>query len=55
MFHQVLTPSDIETLDAFLPLLDRMLREVPCYVLGCNISEEAAEVSYRGMSGHDEE
>ncbi len=50
VFHQVLTPSDVETLDAFLPLLDRMLREVPCYVLGCNISEEAAEVSYRGMS-----
>ena len=50
VFHQVLTPSDVETLDAILPLLDRMLREVPCYVLGCNISEEAAEVSYRGMN-----
>lgn len=49
IFHQVLTPSDLETLDALFPLLDRMLREVPCYVLGCNISEEAADVSYNGM------
>ena len=53
VFHQVLTPSDVETLDAFLPLLDRMLKEVPCYVLGCNISEEAAEVSYSGMNQKD--
>lgn len=50
IFHQVLTPSDLETLDALFPLLDRMLREVPCYVLGCNISEEAAEVAYHGMN-----
>ena len=53
VFHQVLTPSDVESLDAFLPLLDRMLRQIPCYVLGCNISEEAAEVSYRGMRGNN--
>ena len=49
MFHQILTPSDLETVDALFPLIDRTLREVPCYVLGCNISEEAAEVSYNGM------
>lgn len=49
MFHQILTPSDLETVEALFPLLDRTLREVPCYVLGCNISEEAAEVAYNGM------
>ena len=49
MFHQILTPSDLETVDALFPLLDRTLREVPCYVLGCNILEEAAEVAYNGM------
>ena len=49
IFHQILTPSDMETVDALFPLLDRTLREVPCYVLGCNISEEAAEVAYNGM------
>lgn len=49
MFHQILTPSDLETVDALFPLLDRTLREIPCYVLGCNISEEAAHVAYNGM------
>lgn len=49
VFQQILTPSDMETVDALFPLLDRTLREVPCYVLGCNISEEAAEVAYNGM------
>ncbi len=49
IFHQVLTPSDMETADALFTLLDRTLREVPCYVLGCNISEKAAEVAYNGM------
>ena len=49
IFHQILTPSDIETVDALFPLLDRTLREIPCYVLGCNISEEAAIVAYNGM------
>lgn len=49
IFHQILTPDDLQTVNALFPLLDRMLREVPCYLLGCNISEEAAEVSYQGM------
>ncbi len=50
IFHQVLTPSDLATLDAFLPLLDRTLNQIPCYVLGCNISTEAARVAYEGMN-----
>ena len=50
IFHQILSPEDMETLDALFPLLDRMLREIPCYVLGCNISEEAAEIAYAGMN-----
>ncbi len=50
IFHQILSPEDMATVDALFPLLDRMLREIPCYVLGCNISEEAAEVAYQGMN-----
>ena len=50
IFHQLLTPEDLSTVDALFPLLDRMLREVPCYLLGCNVSEEAAEVAYKGMN-----
>lgn len=49
IFHQILTPDDLQTVNALFPLLDRMLREVPCYLLGCNISEEAARVAYQGM------
>ena len=50
IFHQLLSPEDLNTVNALFPLLDRMLREVPCYLLVCNISEEAAEVAYRGMN-----
>ncbi len=50
IFHQLLSPEDIQTVDALFPLLDRTLREIPCYVLGCNISEEAAGVAYYGMN-----
>lgn len=54
IFHQLLTPEDIQTVDSLFPLLDRTLREIPCYVLGCNISEEAAEVAYFGMNDFNE-
>ena len=50
IFHQILTPKTVENLDSFLPLLDRTLTEIPCFVLGCNISLEAAEVAYNGMN-----
>ena len=50
MFQQILTPDDLASVDALFPLLDRTLTQIPCYVLGCNISTEAADVAYRGMS-----
>ena len=50
LFHQILTPDTAEGVDALFPLLDRLLSELPCYVLGCNISEEAAAVAYEGMN-----
>lgn len=53
IFHQILTPQDMETVDALFPLLDRTLREIPCYILECNISEEAAEVAYNGMKNRE--
>ena len=51
IFHQILTPSDLATFDALVPLLDRTLTQIPCYLLKCNISEEAAVVAYTGMNG----
>ncbi len=49
IFHQILSAEDLQGIDALFSLLDRTLRSVPCYVLGCNISEEAAEIAYEGM------
>ena len=51
VFEQVLTPTDLASVDALFPLLDRMLTEIPSYLLKCTISEEAAEVAYGGMCG----
>jgi hypothetical protein len=50
IFHQILTPEDIASVDALFPLLDRTLTQIPCYVLQCNISEEAAQIAYEGMN-----
>lgn len=50
IYHQIVIPADLQAVDALFPLLDRTLTQVPCYVLGCNISEEAAEVAYNGMN-----
>ena len=49
IFHQILTPRDMETLDSLLPLLDMTLRTIPCYLLKCNMDVEAAHVAYNGM------
>ena len=50
VFHQILSPDTVEAVDTLFPLLDRTLTQVPCYLLRCNISEEAAEVAYNGMN-----
>ena len=49
IFHQILTPRDMETLDSLFPLLDHTLRTIPCYLLKCNMDPEAAHVAYNGM------
>ncbi len=48
-FEQVLAPTDIASVDAMFPLLDQMLMNIPCYLLTCNMEEEAAAVAYQGM------
>ena len=55
VFQQVLTPTDLQSVDVMFPLLDRMLAQIPCYLLKCNMEEEAAEVSYYGMRENREE
>ncbi|MBE6576779.1 MAG: hypothetical protein E7653_01410 [Ruminococcaceae bacterium] len=49
IFHQILTPEDMQTVDAMTPLLEKTLLEVPCYLLECRPDEQAAQVAYDGM------
>ena len=50
VFHQILPPKDTKAVDALFPLLDATLRTVPCYLLKCNMDNEAAIVAYNGMN-----
>lgn len=53
LFRQVLMPSDPAARIQFFGLLDRMLEGVPVYLLGCNMSSEAALVAFHGMNKGD--
>ncbi|MBQ8173771.1 MAG: hypothetical protein IJ009_00040 [Clostridia bacterium] len=50
IFSQLLRPKTRHEADMTLTLTDRLLREVPMWVLGCNISHEAAELSFRTLT-----
>ncbi len=50
IFHQILTPEDMQTIDALVPLLEKTLYDVPCYVLECTPDIDAAQVAYDGMN-----
>lgn len=50
IFHQLLRPKSAREMDATLTLTDTLLREVPIYLLGCNISEDAARLAYGTLS-----
>ncbi len=49
VFSQLLKPSSPDGLAETLRLVDLLIRNVPIYELGCNMSEEAARVAYEGM------
>ncbi len=53
LFHQILVPNDASELAVFMPLINRIISEVPFYRLRCTISEEAAKVAYETMSKGD--
>ncbi len=48
---QTLRPSELDKMDKLLSLVDKLLSSVELYRLGCNMSLEAAELSYKTMSG----
>ena len=50
VLNQTIRPEDAGDMDKLLTLIDKMLRTVGIYTLGCNISREAAETSFNYMS-----
>ena len=54
VFPQVLMPRDARSVDALFPLLDSMIKSIPCYLLKCNMDIEAALVAYNGMKNTED-
>lgn len=49
LMGQILMPRRADEIIRLTSLLDRLVRTVPCYLLGCNMDIEAARVAYDGM------
>ena len=50
ILNQTIRPPQLDKLDKLLNLIDKLLKKVSLYHLECNISEEAAKLSYTTMS-----
>ena len=50
IFNQTIRPKELDKMDKLLSIMDKMLKQVDLYCLGCNISTEATELSYSVMS-----
>lgn len=51
IFQQVLFPSDEENAARSLELLDKLVTNVPAYLLKCDISETAVKTSFEELTG----
>ncbi len=51
LFTQILLPQEEENAVATLELADKLVREVPAYLLQCDISEEAVQTSFEALTG----
>ena len=49
ILNQTVRPPELDIMDKLLVILDGLLKTVPVYRLGCNMEDEAAIVSYKGM------
>ncbi len=55
ILQQTYRPDDSLALIKTLKLVDKMLARTEIYLLGCNMDKTAAEVSYAGMNGGNEQ
>ena len=53
VLNQTIRPKEASDMDKLLFLVEKMLTTVDLYKLGCNISREAAELSFKTMSGEE--
>ena len=51
VLNQTIRPTEAEVMDKLLGMIEKLLTSVDLYCLGCNVSREAAELSYKTMSG----
>ncbi len=49
ILNQTIRPQKVEIMDKLLGLIEQMLNSAKLYSLGCNISTEAAQLSYKVM------
>lgn len=54
VLNQTIRPEEWGKMERLLTLIDKLLTTVNLYKLGCNISREAAELSYKTMSKGEE-
>lgn len=50
IFQQILLPEDEENATRTLELIDKMVSEIPCYLLKCTISETAVQASFEALT-----
>ena len=51
IFVQILLPEDEENVTKTLELTDKLVSDIPCWLLKCTISEEAVEKSFEALTG----
>ena len=52
LFMQILIPQEEQNAVLTLELADKLVREVPAYLLQCDISKEAVQTSFEAMTGY---
>ncbi len=50
IFNQTLRPVDAKKMEKLIFLVDKLLKNIPVYKMGCNISLDAVETAYTAMS-----
>lgn len=50
IFNQTLRPAENDKMENLIFLVDKLLKNVPVYKMGCNTSTDAAELSFTVMS-----